>query len=48
MCIDDRERRLLPLQVLDNRDKRHVLENIRKISGVEGMAIVHGVCVNFT
>src|SRR6516164_3490147 len=46
MRVDDDERRVLLLQVLEDRDKRHMLDDIGEIAGMEGMAIVHGVCVN--
>src|SRR5215831_10520029 len=46
MRIDDGERLFLLLQVLDDRNESHMLDNVGKIAGMEGMAIVHGVCVN--
>ena len=40
MRVDDAERRRLQLQVLDDERQHHVLEHVREIAGVIGVAIV--------
>ncbi len=42
MRVDDAERRRLQLQVLDDERQHGVLDDVREISGVVGVAVVHG------
>src|ERR1700744_1288322 len=41
MAVDDSERRLLLAQMQQDRDQRHMLDDIGEIAGVVGMAIIH-------
>jgi len=40
--IEEKKRRGLFLQVLDEHHQHHVLQHVREIAGVEGVAVVHG------
>ena len=41
MRVDDAERLVLALEIGDDARQHGVLDHIREVSGMEGMAIVH-------